>query len=51
MDSAKLRLLLERCGSHPAIQAAAAAGELHELLPVKLFEHIGMVYHRLESRG
>jgi hypothetical protein len=48
MDSAKLRLLLVRCGSYPVIEVAAACGELHELLPVKLFEHIGIVYHRLE---
>jgi hypothetical protein len=49
MDSVSLRLLLERCGSYPVIEAAAASGELHELLPVHLFEHIGTVYHRLES--
>lgn len=48
MDSAKLRLLLERCGSYPVIAAAAASGELQELLPVKLFEHVGIVYDRLE---
>src|SRR5262245_25356705 len=49
MDSAKLRLLLGRIGSYPAIEAAAASGELHELLPVRLFEHIGLVYRRLEQ--
>ena len=49
MDSAELRLLLERCGSYPAIEAAAASGELHQLLPVELFEHIGIVYRRLEG--
>jgi hypothetical protein len=49
MDSAELRLLLERRGSYPAIEAAAASGQLHQLLPVKLFEHIGIVYRRLEG--
>jgi hypothetical protein len=48
MDSVELRHLLERCGSYPAIEAAAASGELREILPVELFEHIGIVYHRLE---
>jgi hypothetical protein len=36
-----LRVLLERHGSYPVIEAAG-------LLPLKLFEHIGTVYHRLE---
>ena len=49
MDSAELRLLLEQRGSYPAIEAAAASGELRALLPVSLFEHIGIVYHRLEE--
>ena len=48
MDSASLRRLLERCGSYPVIEAAAASGELHALLPVRLFEHIGATYQRLE---
>ena len=48
MNSESLRRLLERPGSYPAIEAAAASGALHDLLPVKLFEHIGTVYDRLE---
>jgi hypothetical protein len=48
MNSESLRRLLERSGSYPAIEAAAASGALHDLLPVKPFEHIGTVYHRLE---
>lgn len=41
----RLRLLLERRGAYPAIEAVSAAGEF----PVKLFPHIGVVYHRLET--
>jgi hypothetical protein len=48
MDVAGLRRLLERCGSYPVIEAAAASGELHALFPARLFEHIGVTYHRLE---
>jgi hypothetical protein len=49
MDSATLRVLLGRRGSYPTIEAAAASGELRELLPVELFEHIGAVYRTLEG--
>jgi hypothetical protein len=49
MDPASFRLLLQQYGSYPAIEAAAASGGLHELLPVTLCEHIGTVYHRLEA--
>ena len=49
MDAVELRLLLEQRGSYPAIEAAAASGKLRALLPVSLFEHIGIVYHRLEA--
>jgi len=49
MDSAGLRHLLERCGSHLVFKAAAAPGELDELFPVGIFDHIGTVYQRLEK--
>jgi hypothetical protein len=49
MDSVELRLLLERPGSYPALERASASGALRALLPVTLFEHIGIVYHRLEG--
>ena len=45
----KLRRLLEREGSYPAIAAAAAAGELRDVLPTRIFSHIGEVYDRLEG--
>jgi hypothetical protein len=48
MNSADLRLLLLRNGSYPVLEAAAASDEVRELLPVKLCEHVGTVYHRLE---
>ena len=44
----RLRRLLEREGSYPAIAAAAAAGELRDVLPTRIFSHIGEVYDRLE---
>src|SRR2546426_9015234 len=44
----RLRRLLEREGSYPAIAAAAAAGELRDVLPTRLFSHIGDVYDRLD---
>jgi hypothetical protein len=48
MDLAELRRRLERCGEYPAIEAASTSGQLDQLLPVKLFDHIGIVYDRLE---
>jgi hypothetical protein len=48
MDLAELRRRLERWGEYPAIEAASPSGELARLLPLKLFDHIGIVYHRLE---
>jgi hypothetical protein len=44
----QLRPLLERDGAYSAIDAASKAGELGQDFPVKLFEHIGIVYDRLE---
>ena len=49
MDGTGLRRLLDRAGSYPVIRAAAASGQLNDMLPVKLFEHIGAVYQRLET--
>jgi hypothetical protein len=48
MDAADLRLLLERTGAYPAIEAASASGALRDVLPVTLFEHIETIYDRLE---
>ena len=45
----QLRPLLERRGAYSAIDAASKSDELGAAFPVKLFEHIGIVYHRLES--
>jgi hypothetical protein len=49
-DAARIRLrrLLEHGGSYPAIAAAAASGELGEVLATRIFSHIGDVYDRLE---
>src|SRR5207249_6455357 len=44
----RLRRLLEREGSYPAIASAAASGELGDALPTRIFSHIGDVYDRLE---
>jgi hypothetical protein len=44
----QLRSLLERCGAYSAIEAASTSEELGQVFPVKLFEHIGIVYDRLE---
>jgi hypothetical protein len=44
----ELRSLLERCGAYSAIEAASKSEELGEDLPMTLFEHIGIVYNRLE---
>ena len=44
----RLRRLLEREGSYPAIASAAASGELGDALPTPIFSHIGDVYDRLE---
>jgi hypothetical protein len=44
----QLRPLLERCGSYSAIEAACKSDELAQDFSVPLFEHIGIVYHRLE---
>jgi hypothetical protein len=48
MDATEFRRLLERRGAYPAIEAAWASDELRNVLPVKLFDHIGIVYDRLE---
>lgn len=48
MDAAKFRRLVERRGAYPAIEAAWASNELRNILPLKLFDHIGIVYNRLE---
>jgi hypothetical protein len=48
MDLAELRRRLERWGEYPAIEAASPSGELARLLPLKLFDHIGIVFDRLE---
>jgi hypothetical protein len=43
-----LRRLLSERGSYPIIAAAAASGELDHF-PVRLFDHIGDVYRRVET--
>jgi len=40
MDAAEFRHFVERCGAHPAIEAAWASDELRNVLPVKLFDHV-----------
>jgi hypothetical protein len=49
MDLAELRRRLEQPGSYPAIEAACRSGALARVLPVELFDHIGIVYDRLEK--
>src|SRR2546427_5400681 len=44
----RLRRLLVREGSYAAIASAAASGELRDVLPTRIFSHIGDVYGRLE---
>jgi hypothetical protein len=44
-----LRPLLERDSAYSAIEAAFKSDELGQVFPVKLFEHIGIVYDRLEK--
>ncbi|OLC31776.1 MAG: hypothetical protein AUH81_17305 [Candidatus Rokubacteria bacterium 13_1_40CM_4_69_5] len=44
----RLRRLLVREGSYAAIASAAASGELSDVLPTRIFSHIGDVYGRLE---
>jgi hypothetical protein len=45
----QLRALLERCGAYSAIEVASTSDELRQVFPVRLFEHIGIVYDRLEK--
>ena len=44
----RLRRLLVREGSYAAIASAAESGELGDVLPTRIFPHIGDVYDRLE---
>src|SRR5262245_18046221 len=48
MRSVDLHRLLARSGSYRDIAAATASGQLDRLLPIELFEHVGIVDDRLE---